>query len=94
MTTKHSDEPSTPPEEPYTRRVQDDESPSIAVVRAVAAMQKTPDGDIDPLANWVDPDALDSLLGRGDEVTVEFEYVGMHVTVDGRSVTVQHAAEK
>lgn len=94
VTPEDSDEPLTPPAEPYSRHVRDDESTSVAVVRTTAALLNTPVTELDPLGEWIDPDALDELLACGNEATVEFEYVGRRVAVTSRSVTVRDAAEE
>ncbi|MFC7140771.1 HalOD1 output domain-containing protein [Halosimplex aquaticum] len=83
-----------PPDEPYTRQIRSDESPSIGVVRTIAALKNTPSHEIDPLSKSIDPDALDQLVAHGDGASVEFEYEGLSVTVDGRTVTVRGAVEE
>lgn len=55
-------------------------APSLAVVEAVADAEGCDPRDLDPIANVVDPDALDAVLGEvGAEVT--FSYEGYRVTV-------------
>lgn len=64
-----------------------DESPSEAVIRAVAVASGESPLEMDPLYPAVDPDALNALCGdsttgpRGDGVTVEFEFNGHRVRV-------------
>lgn len=93
VTREDSDRPSVPPGEQYTRRIQRDESASIAVIRTIAVLSNTPVDEIDPLADWFDPDALDALVASGEDVTVQFEYVGATVIVDSETVTVRDPDE-
>ncbi len=89
-------------------RVADDESVSTAVVRAVAAASGRSatgiDGatdPLDPLAESVDPDALDRVVEFGfdaasNRVSVAFEYCDYRVTVSGTDairVTVERWGE-
>lgn len=68
-----------------TYEIDGDESPSIAVVRAVAALTDTSPLDLDPLYDVVDPEHLDGLFeGTGDD-TVRTEST---FTFDGCEVTV------
>jgi hypothetical protein len=94
VTAKDSDTPPTPPDEPYTRQIRPDESPSIGLVRTIAALKNTPSHEVEPLKNTIDPDALDRLVDHGDGASVEFEYEGMRVIVDGRTVTVRDPGEE
>lgn len=57
-------------------------SPSIAVVRSVAALDDTPVTDLEPLQKSIDLDTLDSLLSgeTATECRVSFRYEG-HVVV-------------
>ncbi|WP_415379684.1 HalOD1 output domain-containing protein [Halosimplex sp. TS25] len=82
-----------PLDEPYTRRIQPDESPSIGVVRTIAALKNSPSCDLDPLAESIESDAFDRLVGHDDGAVVEFEYEGLCVTVDGQTITVRNATE-
>lgn len=78
-----------------TCRVGPDETPSLAVVRAVAAASGLdPVGagagteSLDPLAECIDPEALDCIVesecdGPGDAAAVEFSYADHRVTVRG-----------
>lgn len=70
-------------------------SPSFAVVEAVAACEGVSEGDLPPLADVVNPEALDELfepradgsLRRGGQV--RFEYCGHTVVVDDGEITVE-----
>lgn len=73
-----------------------DRSLSLAVVEAVATREGVPVSDLPPLAEVVDPDALDGLFAPslggttrlGGRVT--FEYCGYHVVVNASGdVTVE-----
>ncbi|MFB6164739.1 MAG: HalOD1 output domain-containing protein [Haloarculaceae archaeon] len=65
------------------------DSPSEAVVRAVAAVSDRRPDALEPLYDAVDPDALDALCASTpddtarDALTVEFRYGGYDVAVDG-----------
>ncbi|WP_206424988.1 HalOD1 output domain-containing protein [Halosimplex salinum] len=93
MTAKDSDTPSTESDESYSRRIQSDESHSIGIVRTVSALKNTPALELEPLSESLDPGALDRLLRQNDGVSVEFEYEGLRVAVDGRTVTVRETTE-
>ena len=56
----------------------DDGSPATAVVEAVAAREDVAPTDLPPLADAVDPGALDAV---GDGGRLSFEYCGYAVTV-------------
>ena len=75
----------------YTARFGDGRSPCVAIVEALAAALPD-DHDHEPLFEYVDPDALDVLVGdrpgspTSSSVTVTFPVEGLLVTVgsDGR----------
>jgi hypothetical protein len=62
-------------------------NPSEGVVRAVSAHTDTEPTDLAPIAESIDPDALDALLasrdGTGDPVRVTFRFAAHEVTVVG-----------
>ncbi|WP_435177437.1 HalOD1 output domain-containing protein [Halorussus sp. AFM4] len=69
------------------------ESPSEAVVRAVAARTDTAPVDLDPLYDIVDPDHLDAMCGTDDgadrvESSVTFTFHGCQVSVTRKEVSV------
>lgn len=74
------------------RRVPDDQRVSVGVVDAAAAAGLDPARRSEPLASFVDPDALEDLVGSGDDragsTTVEFHLWGHPVRVAGRTVRV------
>jgi hypothetical protein len=77
------------PERPVVRRpVSANESASQAVVRAFDAVAGRPAGDR-VLYDFVDPDALDALIARGDgDATVRLDVWDHPVVVTGDRVTV------
>jgi hypothetical protein len=56
---------------------------SVAVVEAVAHVTGQDMRDIEPLADEIDPDAIDRLLSRGDDVTISFVLEETNVQVSG-----------
>lgn len=83
------------PQKPAAYEVATDETVSMAVVDAVAsATDRHPVGmdgvtdALDPLAESIDPEALDQVFRSGSTcaagaIVVEFEYCGRQVTVRG-----------
>lgn len=71
-----------------TRGECDGDTPTgVTVVRLVADHLDADPLDLDPLADRLDPDALDALVGRdGEGPRVEFTYAGCEVAIreDGR----------
>lgn len=63
----------------YTARFDDGDSPSVTVAETLEAAL---DGSFDPLFDYVDPDALDALVG-GPSATATFEVEDATVTVHG-----------
>lgn len=69
-----------------------DETPSEGVYTVVAVMENCSPLDLRPLAEVVDPDAVDVLLTGETEVErVSFEYAGYDVTVTPTTVRVRTA---
>lgn len=74
-----------------------DESPSEAVVRAVAALTNTSPLELDPLYHAVDPDHLDGMFGGETDATVgaassfTFAFDGCEVTVTPEEILVREA---
>ena len=80
------DEPAGADPSPATVRQGGDESdrPTVAVVEAVAAATGRPTGELPPLQETLDADALNALLnGQPSAVTVSFRYAGTVVSVSG-----------
>lgn len=59
--------------------------PSVTIVEAVAAATDRTPTELPPLQRYVDSDALDTLVTRGESaaVTVTFDYAGTTVVVKG-----------
>lgn len=77
--------------EEFRTRIGADESPSAAVVRALATIEGIDPARLDPpLYETVDPEALDSILAAPGATgfRVEFEVQGARVSVDEASVVV------
>lgn len=82
------------------KSVENGESPSVAVVKAVVEETGRPIADLEPLEQTVDTDALDSLFagqrnGEGRNGEFAFDYEGFHVTVlydDGADVLLERRA--
>lgn len=86
--------PSTQPASTVYERA-DDERPSDAVVRAVAAATGTAVLDLDPLYDVLDPQQLDGIVADVDERTlhgessITFRFSGCLVTVAENTVRVE-----
>lgn len=87
------EEPAGP--RPHEAAVGPEESRVVAVVRAVAAVSGTPVGDLPPLGNVVDPDALDGIFPTDrDEGRVTFDYDGYVVTVRADDIVVVEEGDR
>jgi hypothetical protein len=75
----------TPADDPNRVRVSidDEQTPSVAVVDAVAALTDTEPTDCPPLYDRVNPDAVDALFADRDGGQFTFEYHECQVTVHG-----------
>lgn len=77
-------------------RLGGDETPSSAVVRAVASLTNTPALELEPLYDVLDPDHLDGICGGGDDETgietcsLTFAFNGCLVTVSDEEIRVRH----
>ena len=79
-----------------TYEVEADESPSEAVVRAVAALTNRPPLDLEPLYNVIDPDHIDGAFAGGDDAgaaELSFSFAGCAVTVTDEHVRVHVKAD-
>ncbi|WP_205596774.1 HalOD1 output domain-containing protein [Halostella salina] len=70
----------------HSQEINPDESPSAAVVRAVAEVDGVDETELPTLQDAVDADALDDIAEDG--VRVEFTYAGHDVVVVGEEVRV------
>lgn len=59
----------------------DGRSPTAAVVEAVAAREGVAETELPPLADAVDPDALEAVVDGDGDRRISFEYHGYAVTV-------------
>ena len=75
----------------YQYKLDGTEPPSAGVYSTIAVLEDCPPLALSPLAETLDPDALDDLFGRGRPTSVEvtFTYCGYEVTVTSRSVRVE-----
>ncbi|AFZ74636.1 HalOD1 output domain-containing protein [Natronobacterium gregoryi] len=62
-------------------QIDSDESTTTAVVQAVADHKGVHHEELEPIYGTVEPDALESIVDRGYDVVVQFEYEGEVVTV-------------
>lgn len=63
-------------------------SPTLAVIQSVARVGDREPIDLPPLADYVDPEALDELIGSHSDVAVQFDYAGVEVEIDGSGAIV------
>lgn len=67
------------------RQGEESDRPTVAVVEAVAATTGRPTGELPPLQETLNADALNTLLnGQPSAVTVSFRYAGTVVSVSGK----------
>ena len=75
-----------------------DESPSHGVIRAIAAVKGVDPTDLDPLYDFIDPDALnamfdDTIEARESDIRVSFRIEDSKIEVSGdRRITVRPVA--
>jgi hypothetical protein len=73
-----------------TRRISPDETPTEAVYTVVARVEGVSPADLPPLAEFVDPGALNTLLEPdSDTHAVGFSYAGYHLTVTPTRVSLE-----
>lgn len=63
--------------------------PTTEIVNAVAATAGKQASELPPLADTVDPDALNGLLSGESQACVSFTYCGHYVIADGNEVSVE-----
>lgn len=71
---------------PVTHELSSAESPSMAVVHTLAALHDCSAVAIKPLAESVDPDAVNRLIEDGDDVACTFSTTECVVQVDTQRV--------
>lgn len=74
----------------------EDEPPSKALISTVSAVADEPPMELPPLADCIDPDALDRLFAHGDVThrRVTFVYAGYRVTVTEDTVRVEEPTDE
>ena len=73
-----------------TRRIPPDETPTEAVYTVVAQAEGVSPSDLPPLAKFVDPGALNTLLEPdADTHAVGFTYAGYRITVTPTRVNLE-----
>mgnify|MGYP006876389893 FL=1 len=66
-----------------------DQSPSLAVLEAVANFKQKDTTRLATLAENTDPDALNQLVAGTDELILQFEYEGLNIQiVDGELIRI------
>ena len=70
-----------PPESRRQFRIQD-RPPHYAVIDSVADVTGTDPTKLEPLADRIDPDALDVLVETTDEIEITFVWQGLVIRVD------------
>ncbi|UTF54111.1 HalOD1 output domain-containing protein [Natronosalvus rutilus] len=70
----------------------DGESPTLAVVQAVATAAGRQPEDLEPLYDSIDGGALDGVLEGGGDVRVRFEFAGFDVDVTLEEVRLTERA--
>lgn len=73
----------------YRRRIEDGESATVAVTRAVTRVSNTPSEELPTLYGSIPTNALDALVDRGDDVQIRFEYDGFDVEVTAEEVRLE-----
>ena len=78
----------------HTYQIGPAESPTTAVVTAVAAVTNTPPTDLDSLSDVVDPEALDRLWVTESDacMQVAFDYAGQRVVVTAEEVRITRSS--
>ncbi|ELY53270.1 HalOD1 output domain-containing protein [Natronolimnohabitans innermongolicus] len=71
----------------------DEREPSMAVIELVATATDTDPLELDPLYNAMDPTVLDSLSESPGFSSLEFEYAGHTVVVEGNGPTLEISLE-
>lgn len=73
----------------------DDEPPSQGVYSGVATLEDSSPLDLAPLAEAVDPDALDALLaGETRQIRVILQYCGYEIAVTADEVRVKESGDE
>ncbi|ADB62252.1 hypothetical protein Htur_3389 [Haloterrigena turkmenica DSM 5511] len=70
-----------------------DDDPSMAVIELVADASGIDPLELDPLYNVIDPEVIDSLSSSTGFSSLEFEYAGHTVVVDGTGNEIEISLE-
>lgn len=85
-------------ERELTYRIDADERPSVAAVRAVAALLDADPLELEPLYDVIDPDDLDGAVATEHDssvcATVSFEFDDCEVTVTSTEVHVERSEQE
>lgn len=65
-----------------------DRSPALAAVAAVAQFTDEDPLSLPPLANVIDPEALDQFVASTEDGKVQFSYTGVDVEISGGEIFV------
>ncbi|NUB89693.1 hypothetical protein HTZ84_19615 [Haloterrigena sp. SYSU A558-1] len=71
----------------------DDDNPSMAVIELVADASGIDPIELDPLYNVIDPEVIDTLSSSSGFSSLEFEYAGHTVVVDGTGNGIEISLE-
>ena len=68
-------------------------TPSIAIINAVAAVENVEAAKLSSelamvLYDYVDPEALDTIVTTGSEITISFSYGAYRVRIDGNELII------
>lgn len=84
--------PNRPEDDEYTYELRPEEPPSDAVVTSVAALTDRSPFEMDPLAETIDPDAVNDLLdpsgGSAPPVRLRFTYCGCQVVATPEKIRI------
>ncbi|WP_306053037.1 HalOD1 output domain-containing protein [Natronococcus wangiae] len=75
----------------HQTRLEWSEAPCNAIITAVSALADVPAGELPPLYDYVDPDALNALFAASDDgsdLRLSFSYLEYDVTVHQEGETV------
>ncbi|TYL37185.1 hypothetical protein CV102_17830 [Natronococcus pandeyae] len=73
----------------YQSEYSEEEPTVVALVDAVATVQDTDPLDLPPLGETISADALETLIEKGNDVTITFSYEGLQITVnDGDEIVI------
>lgn len=78
----------------HVAHIEDGEHVSETVLRAVAALSDEPMVELPPIADTVDPDALDRLFASSKSpASLRFQYHGFTISIEGDAVRIRKEPE-